>query len=112
MSQAEKRRNERYHPNGQPDGRLFIRAGSIRHPVISIRDISSAGISVALDHDFSGATDVTVEYLSPNAKVEVFGRIVWRSTGDPLAKDGKAEAHSLGIELLGSTILATALRQT
>lgn len=116
MLRAEQRRTERYHLKSQPDGKLFVRAGAVRHPVAAVRDISSAGISVALAHDFSGAhdsgaADVTVEYLSPSGKVEVVGRIIWRTAENPAGGDARGNtAYVLGIELLGSTILAAALQ--
>ena len=112
MTGIEKRKNERYPLARQPDGRLFLRTGPVRHLVKSIRDISSSGISVTLEHDFSEMTDVKMEYLSENGKIEIYGKVVWCATETSEEKNhGVMNSYILGIELLSSMLLVSVLQQ-
>jgi len=112
MTGIEKRKNERYPLNRQLDGRLFLRTGPVRHLVKNIRDISSSGISVTLEHDYSKMTDVKVEYLSESGKIEVFGKVVWCAPDTSESNNhGEMNLYILGIELLSSMLLVSVLQQ-
>ncbi len=110
MFRRERRGHERYPLEHRPEGQLFLRTATSRYPVDAVRDISSNGVSVSLEHNLSEATDVTVEYLSADGKLEVFGRIAWcvrENSGTTGAKD----TYPLGIDLLGPLLLAAALQR-
>jgi len=112
MSGIENRRNERYPLESQPEGRVFIRAGSLRYLVKHIRDISSSGMSVSLEQNFSSIIDVTVEYLTANGKIDVFGKIIWCSpqASATSGEHGKV-IYLLGIELLSPMMLFSVLQK-
>ncbi len=112
MFRTERREHERYPLEHQPDGQLFVRTATSRYSINAIRDLSSNGVSVSLGHDLGDATDVTVEYLSPSGRLEVFGRIAWCVREDSETKSGQAkDTYLLGIDLLGPTLLASALQR-
>ena len=112
MFRRERRGQERYPLEHQPDGKLFVKTATSRYAVKAVRDISSNGVSVSLDHDLTDATDVTVEYLSASGKLEVFGRIAWCVRENSETESGQdKDTYLLGIDLLGPLLLAAALQR-
>jgi 3-dehydroquinate dehydratase len=111
MSGNENRRSERYPLKGQPDGRIFIKAESLRSQADYIRDISSSGISIALDRAISAMSDVAIEYLTSGGHIEVYGKVAWCKPNAAVSVTGrKVSAYLLGIEILSSMTLFSLLQ--
>lgn len=103
MSKIEKRKEDRYVPDLQSDGKLFLRAGDERVPIRGIKDVSSHGISIALDGALAVSDQVAIEYVDSRLRLEVYGTVAWCVA----AEGGSGAAPQLaGIELLSPLMLA------
>ena len=78
---------------------------------VQVRDVSSSGMSLVADLQLPVPTKVTIEYLAPGVRVEVFGSVGWCQ---PVDKIAPCTPHSsgfvLGVELFAPSVLAAVLR--
>ena len=104
----EKRRQERYAFERQPEGKLYLTTGDLRQRV-GINDMSSSGVSLFLDHEITVPSRVRVEYSDSKMRVEAYGTATWcrprnsEETGEsPIAVAGN---FNVGIELVSPMLL-------
>ncbi len=106
------RKQERYRLLRQPAAALYIRAGRSFSEAMAIKDVSSGGVSVYLDHDLAVGSKVAVEYSAPHLTVNVNGMVIWCRARQESDEDAKyaTDAYVLGIELFSPMILLSAFR--
>jgi hypothetical protein len=106
MSQIELRKEERRPFVRRPNGLLLLKTFSATYPINEIRDISNSGISVHLEESIAAPSEVTIEYVAGEIKVQVKGMVAW-CMPRPAPADQSADAggFTLGIELLSPMLL-------
>ena len=106
MTRTELRKAERRPFDRRPNGLLFLKTASTTYPIHEIKDISSSGISVHLGASLSAPSQVVIEYVAAELKIQVNGTVAWcvprQGVADP-ASD--ADGYTLGIELLSPMLL-------
>lgn len=103
MLPQEKRRQERYPFERQPDGQLALKVGEVFQPVRGINDISNSGISVFLDQEVPVPVSVTLEYGDANMRLQVYGTTTWSKQKAADMQPGGQ--FIVGIELLSPMLL-------
>jgi len=106
MTRTELRKTERRPFDRRPNGQLFLKTASTTYPIHEIKDISSSGISVHLGMCLSSPSQVAIEYVAAEIKMQVNGTVAWcvprQDVAGPVSGAG---GYTVGIELLSPMLL-------
>lgn len=91
---------------------MALHWGERQVAIEGIRDISDTGISVYVDAEMAAGEKVGVAYAGSAVRLEVFGIVAWCSRRDAgTGAPSCGGTHVVGIELLASSILSSAILQ-
>jgi hypothetical protein len=105
-----KRSEQRTTLKQQPKGKFWLLSDEGCSDVISVRDISPAGISLQVDRFIDKVSNVRVKYQNEVVDMLVNGIVVWNSPGGADAANPAArndQSCTVGINLLGPNLLYT-----
>jgi hypothetical protein len=112
MTIIEQRKHRRFPVLQQPAGDVLLRTATAAYPVNVIKDISSSGIRVYLHQALPVSSQLILEYVEPNLKLEVNGTVAWCATRRiaPAVADA-AGNFVIGIELFSPVLLLAVMKQ-
>jgi hypothetical protein len=106
MNTKELRDETRFSMSQKPKGMLFLHVKGGCLPILSIRDISQAGISVLIDYEVNKGDHVDIEYKDRDNEVKVSGIVVWRKQVEKFPNEPEGLSKNLlGISMFNPNIL-------
>jgi hypothetical protein len=101
-----KRSEQRTTLKHQPKGKFWLLSEDGCADVLSVRDISPAGISLQVDRFIDKVSNVRVKYQNEVVDMLVNGIVVW-NTGTSATRQDNEQSCTVGINLLGPNLLYT-----